>query len=312
MPKRIFSHHDSDGVCSAHFLSLVTPDSSIKITDEFGSTKGWQKGDIMCDMRPDNPNIEGVVYDHHFPHPEDRKYKLIPEFPLKYFEYTNAVVPASLIVWKEHKDKIPKNQWWKLAIGLGGDGQLELMPTEVYDISPMLLQNVSVSIYQSYGNWRVTSIPLYMHLSSCINSFMRKGEYESALNLMKYADNPMDIYSSEDVRIAKLDVKNEFTSATKDANIFPFDENLIVVIFESRYRMSGYIASSLQSDFYNKTIMAINTRNGSVSLRGKLASYYQNKLKDIKYLTIQGHKEFMGGKLKKSYHTLIKDLNAIL
>ena len=296
----IYCHHDADGICSAHFVALVTPDAKIKVVDEFGSTKGWEKGDIMVDMRPNNPNIEGLVIDHHLPHPEPHKYELISD-----------VVPASLITWRLYKDKIPKEEWWKLAIGVMGDGQPELIPIEIYEECPSLLKNVKTSIYQSYGKWNINMMPLYKLLSSSINSFLRKGEYDSALNLLKYSESPMDIYSSEDTRISKADVRNEFTASVKDADIFDYD-NLAVIIFYSKYRMSGYIGSSLQSSLNHKTIMAINKRDGSVSLRGDLATYYKNKLKDIDYLEIDGHAGFMGGKLKKNYHTLIKDLNSIL
>lgn len=310
-PSRIWAHHDSDGLISAYFTQFAYPDKEIKFVEKFGDTSKWRKDDIMCDMRPDNPSIEGIVIDHHFPHSDKRKYTLIPDFPMDKFEHVNAIVPASLIAWREFKDKIPKKDWWKIAIGVSGDGQPELIPTEVFDECPMLLQNVSTSIYQKYG-WKVATIPLYKHLSSCINAFLRKGEYDSAINIVKYSENPLDIYSSDDVRIAKEDVNREFQAVLKDASVFSFDENLIVVIFHSKYRMTGFIASALGSDYYHKTIMAINTKDASLSLRGKLATYYKDKLKVIDYLDVDGHGEFKGGKLHKNYHTFIKDLNKLL
>ena len=299
----IVTHWDSDGVTSGHFTSYGIPNSEIKVgiyEKGFGDTSNLTKNDWMCDMRPSNKEWDGNCIDHHLPHEEGHKYKLISDD-----------VPATLIAWREFKDKIPKSEWWKLAIGLGGDGQLELMPTEVYNECPSLLKNVKTSIYQSYGKWNITTRPLYTLLSSGINAFLRKGDNDSAINLMKYAETPLDIFTSEDVRIAKLDVRNEFISSVKDSDIFEYD-NLAVVMFHSKYRMSGYIGSALQSSLGNKTVMAINKRNGSLSLRGKLAPYYREKLKSLKYLTIDGHLEFMGGKLTKNYHTLISDLNSIL
>ena len=296
----IFAHHDSDGVTSAFFANLAIPNSEIVVTDEFGDTKKWKKGDWMVDMRPDNPMIEGTVIDHHLPHPENRKYELISDD-----------VPASLITWRYFKDKIPKKEWWKLAIGLMGDGQPELIPTEVYDECPTLLRMVKTSIYNSYGKWNISMYPMYKLLSSSINSFLRKKEYDSAVNLVRYAESPMDIYTSTDVRMAKQDIKNEFTNALKDAEIFEYG-NLVIVTFHSRYRLSGYVGSSLLTSLNEKTVMAINNKDGSVSLRGDLATYYRDKLSGIKYLQIDGHPGFMGGKLTKNYHTLISDLNNIL
>lgn len=300
---RIRGHWDVDGAVSAFFTSMGVPNSEIEIADYekgFGNTTGLTKDDYMVDMHPQDDTWNGTVIDHHLPYPEEHSYTL----------YSDDA-PASLIAWRMFKDKIPKSEWWKLVCGIVGDGQPELIPVEVFDLCPGLLKNVKTSIYQSYGNWKVSLMPLYRLLSSGLNAFMRKGEYESALNLLKYSSSPLDIYTSEDVRIAKLDIRNEFQSAVKDADIFDY-ENLAVVIYYSKYRMSGYIASSLQSSLNNKTIMAINKRNGSVSLRGDLAPYYQDKFKELKYLEVAGHLKFMGGKLKKNYHTLIKDLNATL
>jgi len=297
---KIIAHHDADGITSAHFAQFGVGEVEIIFPEKFGDTKKFEKGDVMVDMRPDNPDVEGLVIDHHLPHPEKHKYKLI-----------SADYPASLIAWETYKKKIPKKEWWKVAIGVMGDGQPELIPTEVFKECPSLLKSVKTSVYQNYGKWNVSMFPIYKLLSSNINAFLRKGEYDSALNLIKYADSPHTIYASEDARIAKSDVKHDFQTAVKDSEIFDYG-NLQVVVFYSKYRMSGYVGSSLMSAFNNKTIMAINKRNGSLSLRGDLATYYRDTLKDLTYLDIDGHAAFMGGKLTKNYNKLISDLDEIL
>jgi hypothetical protein len=137
---------------------------------------------------------------------------------------------------------------------------------------------------------------------------MRKKEYESALNLLKYADNPFMILNSEDANIAKSDMRQAVERCIKDSEIYNYG-NLVIVIYYSKYRLSGYIGSVLESTLNGKTVMAINKRNGSLSLRGDLANYYQDTLRDIENLTIDGHVKYMGGKYKDNYQKLIKELN---
>lgn len=302
MPVTLKIHYDADGITSGHFASFGVPDSEIKFMKEgdvFGSTKGLTKEDWILDMKPDNPNWNGTCIDHHLPHDKNHKYKLI-----------SGDVPASLLTFNHFKDKIPKNEWFKLAVGLAGDGSIESMPTEVYKECPQLLKSVKTSAYKKY-NWTISKFPLYKLLSSPINAFLRKGEYENAINLIKYADTPLALYSSEDAKMAKMDVANDFKSAVLDCDIVFYD-NLCVVLFYSKYRMSGYVGSALMDSLRNKTVMAINKRNGSISLRGDLATYYRDILKPIDYLELGGHAAFMGGKLNKNYNQLLSDLDEIL
>ena len=311
---KIRCHWDGDGITSALFTSYGVKDSEIEIGEYakgFGCTEGLTKDDWMVDMKPQDKNWEGNCIDHHFPHPDDRKYKLIPDISSTLYENSPDIVPASLLAWREFKDKIPESEWWKLCIGLAGDGSLELTPPEVFDTCPSLMTSVKTSAYQSYGKWRISTYPVYMLLSSCINSVLRKGEYENAIYLMKYVKSPMELYTLPDIAIAKRDIKNDYKTAVTDASMYEFG-NLVIILFESQYRMSGYVSSSLQDAFPGKTMMAINTKTGSISLRGKLAPYYKAKLSQLDYLHIDGHYEFMGGKLHKNPETFIQDVSRIL
>lgn len=299
-PNTIWAHHDPDGAMSAYFTSFAYPDHRIQFVEKFGDTSGWKDGDIMVDMRPDNPNIKGLVLDHHLPHPEKHTYELISD-----------IVPATLICWREFKDKIPKKEWWKLLIGLCGDGQPELTPTEVFVEHPSLMRRIKTSARQNYGRWSVNEMPIYKLMSSGINSLMRKGDYDTALNLIKYSDSPTMLYESEDIRIAKEEINNNIKLCILDSSMFYYD-NLLVIIYYSKYRMSGYVASVLEGASNGMTVMAINKRNGSLSLRGDLATYYRDILKPLDYLDIDGHVKYMGGKLSENYHRLIKDLDDIL
>ena len=297
---KILAHHDADGLVTAYFTQFKFGECEVIFPERFGDVKKFSKGDIMVDMRPSSPDIEGLVIDHHLPHPENRKYELI-----------QADYPASLIAWEQFKDNIPKKHWWKLVIGLGGDGSLHYTPAEIFRLCPVLLKSVNTTSYYQYSKLRVNTIPVYKELSSAINSFLRKSEFENATNLLRYAESPMDIVTSEDVKLAKEDIRKEFSRIVSTMETIDFDD-LVVVLFESKYRMSGYVASALSSAFGYKTMMAIDTKSGSLSLRGDLALYIKDKLKPLEYLDIDGHPGFMGGRLRKNPNILISDLVNLL
>jgi hypothetical protein len=292
----IRAHHDADGITAAYFLSLTIPDSKIQLWDgQFGDTTGLQSGDFMVDMRP-KQNMEGLtVYDHHGPYPEDRKYNL----------YTSEE-PASWIVWTIHKDKIPKDKWWILAIGLLGDGQPELIPYEVFKTCPMLLTKIKTSTFQNYGKWKNSYYPLYKLLSSKVNALLRIRAYDAALKLILTSENPMDILNSKEASLAKSKVKTEFETIMRSCEVYTF-ENLNVYIYESNYRMAGYIATVMNQE-EQTTVLAINRVDGSGSLRGDLALYWREVLKELGYLEVDGHPGFMGARLMDKPEVLISDL----
>jgi len=294
-------HHDADGVSSAYFTSFGVKDAKIEIwSGEFGDTTGLTKNDYMCDMRPIQSDFPGTVIDHHGPYPEDRKYTL----------HTDNV-PAGLIAFNLYKEDIPKSMWWKVALACVGDGQPELIPTEVYDSCPELLMNIKTSAYSSYGNWKINTFPTYKLLSSPVNALLRKGEYQKALNLVQYSEKPMNIINSVDAGKAKYDVKKELedskTGIMVRSDIYNL-ENLTVILFNSEYRMSGYVATVLNNAMNGKTVMAINRKNSRGSLRGDLAFYWRDKLKPLEYLICDGHPGFCGLTCTINPDTLIEDI----
>ena len=296
-------HHDGDGIIAGYFTAF-NPDikePKIEIWDgAFGDTTGLKEGDWMCDMRP-LQNMKGLnVIDHHGPHPEDRKYNLIAD-----------TVPASLIAWRQFKDDIPKSEWWKLAIGLMGDGQPELIPTEVFESCPQLLLDVKTSAYKTYGKWSLGNYPIYKLLSSNVNGLLRKGDYTEALNLVRYSEKPINILHSLKAKAAKRDVATEFENIIKSCDMYNFPK-LAIFIFNSEYRMTGYVASSMQESLDNKTIMAINRKDGSGSLRGDLAYYWRDKFKHIDYLNIGGHPGFCGVTITGNPDNLIEDILKVI
>jgi len=300
MPK-IRCHHDADGITTAYLTNFHYPKHEIEIWDgDFGDTTGLKKGDIMCDMRPIQ-NMEGlIVIDHHGPYKDDRKFELVYED-----------VPASLIAWKQFKDDIPKSEWWKVAIGLVGDGQPQLIPTEVFEQCPQLLSKIKTSSYASYGKWKIGYYPVYKLLSSYVNALLRKHEHQEAVNLVRYSQQPKNIINSLKAGLAKQDVKAEFEKIIRGSESFDFGD-LAVFIFSSKYKMSGYVASVMQGSLDEKAVMAINRENGSGSLRGDLAYYWRDKLKHLEYMIIDGHPGFCGLKVTVNPDTLIEDLTKLL
>lgn len=309
----IFTHHDADGVTSAYFTSFALEDPQIVITKKFGETKDWEDGDYMTDMRPDNPKVKGTVIDHHLPHPKERNYELIT-----HLEENGYNAPASLVAWQEFKDKIPKEHWWKLAIGVVGDGQPEKIPAEVIKEHPILMKKVPTSAFTRYGKITINSYPLYNMLSSGINALLRCGEYDEAMNQMMLAPHPLALYQSSKIKKYKRKVSTEFdrivgtarsSDGTKD--IYTFGD-LVVIFFKSNLRMTGYISSRLQDSFDNKTLLSIEEASGSMSLRGDLSLYYRDILNTLDYVDLDGHPGFMGGTFTGTKGKMIEDLLEML
>ena len=313
---RVRAHSDADGITSAYFLSWAVKNPKIEIwTGDFGDTTGLKKGDYMVDMKPIQ-NMEGLnVIDHHFPHPEDRKYNLYPDLKNDCIRYASDIIPATYLVWDKYKEEIPKSQWWKIAIGLMGDGQPQLIPTEVFDLCPELSENIKTSIVTNYGKISVNSWPMYKLLSSPINALLRMSEDTKALNLLAMSTTPRHIFNNVDARKAKNEVKSEFNrilglynqdKLNINCEIFDFSK-LMIVTYQSDIRMAGYIATQLNSQT-GKTILCIDKKTGKGSLRGDLAVYWGDKLKHFEYLTVGGHPGYMGLSVTKDVNSFIDDI----
>lgn len=293
-------HHDADGIIAAYFTKYGESNCTIDVWNgEFGDTKNLNSGDIMVDMRP-RQNMKGlIVIDHHGPYPDDREYTL----------YTGSV-PASYLCWEKYKESIPKSDWWKLAIGLMGDGQPELIPAEVYNECPALLSKWKIGSKLEYNKWKVSYLPIYKLLSSYINSLLRTNQFAKALDLIKTAENPLQILLDPDTIKAKALVRAELENIMRTCKSYNFDD-ISVFIYYSDLRMSGYIASTMQNSL-DKTILAINAKDGRGSLRGDLSLYFKDKLNKLDYVEIDGHPGFMGITVSLNIDKFISDLEKIL
>ena len=300
-------HHDADGITSGYFTSFKYP-YEIQIFDgDFGDSTGMNNGDIMCDMHPTG-DWEGIVIDHHSGengYPLAHKYKLIYD-----------IVPATLIAWREFKEDIPKTEWWKICIGLKGDGQPELIPFEVFQSCPQLLieYETSMSDRKSYGKYPSYFDYPFQHLSSPVNAFLRMGDYEGALKLIRECRQPFDMMYSDEANNARGKVNTEFMRIIHNHRAYRFaDGKLGLITFHSKYKMSGYIASALQTSIGVDTLVAINRKTNRGSMRGNLALYWKGRLSKLDYVHIGGHPGFMGFQLNnKNVECLIDDLTEML
>lgn len=299
-PFTVSSHHDADGVYSAVLLSKVFEISVIEFPDKFGD---YENSQVSLDLgSPLNKDWNGLVIDHH-PHDQSTmKYKLVWD-----------VYPTGLIVYELFKDLIPQEYSWLVSGSLVGDGQPSMIPAEVWENNPELLE-MRGSIYESYGKTSLYEYPLYSLLASPINATCRLGNSYSAYKILKQCRSPDDVIShpvfkeDQDTLNQEYDrVINEFGRDRKNRrNTMEIGEFLIIP-FESQYRIASRIASSLQS-ITRKTIISINYKIGEISVRGDLAYLVMNKLQPLGW-TIGGHAGYVGGDLgNRTLQDFISDL----
>ena len=294
----IVCHNDADGVTSAVLFlyanGLTLDDVRVRVAEWFGQV---QESDRFCfDMVPENPEWDGVNYDHHpqHPPPDQRKYKLIWD-----------VVPTSLIVYNKHKDEIPDEQKWKVVVGIVGDGQPELIPPEIFDMFPELTDEI---LWIREGKITFT-LPRYKLLSSGINSLMRVGNYEYALNLLYHAKRPDDLIFNEEAEKARNTIANECYKIAKNSKFVKLGNNIVYLEFESNLDVTGRIASEWQ-DKLGYTVVAYNITKGKLSIRGDLALWVAGKLRAAG-VNVGGHPGYVGGELEPGV-SLIDKLRSVL
>lgn len=300
----IWYHHDADGIIAAYLTHFAYPNAQLKSTKEFGDCSKAKDGDIMVDMKPKDPSKKLIVIDHHPGHPTSlskRAYKL-----------TFGDKPASVLCFEKFKDKIPKEEWWKVVIGARGDQQEEEVPYEVWETCPALLTRSSNMFYgRSINKMTTYPNPVFIRLSSAINALLRYEKHNEALNLIKDAKSPYDIVDNPDVLKQKTKLKNDMLKIMSNASQFNFGY-LKVVFYESyKARVSGYVSSVVSPDIDAldpTTVIAINKVNGSLSMRGKLCNYYIGRLSGIKKLHMDGHGLACGGKYKGKPEELLDEL----
>lgn len=317
-------HGDADGISSGVLLSFIKEPGEVQIPTPFGNAPN---ADIMADMVP----VEGfdkLCFDHHPNHPDDLK---SVEYKDKAVEVTTTPalpytlvwgnMPASLIIYNIFKDKIPQEEWWKVAIGCVGDGSESMIPLEVWDKCQELLeQEVAVGFPYTKGgdgggggSMYAFLNPIWFRLSSSINMACRVGKGLTGYRIAKHAENPMDIIGDPSLGECRKKVNSEIARVMKEHRPIDIKGKVEFWSFTSDVNLPSLLATRL----YGKTritTIAINQTTGKFSIRGVLSNYLTKKLAPYKIAIMGGHAGFVGANLApgKSSKDLLDALRIIL
>jgi len=280
-PFSLSFHHDADGVYSASIIMSI-----FKVTEVQCPPFNEYTTDVAVDLGyPFDQNYSGIVVDHHPDHPKDRKYKLFWDH-----------VPTGVILYNELKDHLKKEDIWKVVGSATGDGQPEVVPDEIWESYPILLEERGVL---GRGQYKVytSAFPLFYFLSSGVNALCRLGFPLQALDIVNNAKSPLEVLDHQEVRDAVDQIRSEEDSIYRSKPLVETIKNRYIIIrfrtSSPAIRMSGFLASKISSNNPGKTIIAINEENGQVSLRGVLAKYVANKLSE-KGFKAGGHPGYCG------------------
>lgn len=287
----VLAHYDADGVSATHLLKVATGDvDRVIFPERFGDYRGVsdEKESTMVDMKPRNPEYSGFVYDHHPGHPieADRKYTLVWR-----------TYPTAKIIFEEFKDKIPKEEWWKVACGCVGDGQPYEIPVEVIQEEPSLLLFRS-NLYSSYGKVSKSEFPYYLSLSSPINSACRVNQPGLALSCLANAEKPIDLIRNSSLIKAAAKIRSAESSVLRSGDYREIENQVVYFTFSNEFNIGSRAAAKLQ-DSFRRTAVVINTDKMAFSIRGILSQYLIEYFRPKGY-DIGGHLGFSGGSLTKA------------
>ena len=292
-------HDDADGLTSGVLLTYVFKTAEVMAPDIFGEV---EDSDVCTDMKPVDPNWNGLCFDHHPGHPEEgkRKYTLVW-----------GDEPATKVVFDKFKEFIPEQHQWKMAIGTAGDGRAEIVPLEIWRNKPMLLSRFQ-SVYDTRGQIKLYPMPLYMRVVSGINACCKiPGKWYNAYTILRSAQDPLDIIFDPAINLARKMVSEETKRCIKDFSIIDLGDHIRVWPIESEYKVHRGLAWRGES-VDHKTTVVINRKNGNLSIRGLLATLICEELNRKGY-ELGGHPGFAGGILREDFDfkELVKDLKEI-
>jgi len=289
-PLNVAFHRDADGVYSCALISEIFEIKNIYSPDRFGDYSFFSTGDkiekvdLSLDLgQPLDDKFEGVSIDHH-----------VHEAP--YYTLIWDRYPTAVIVYLTFKDKIPRDKYWYVAGGAVGDGQPEVIPDEIWEAHPSLLDEFC-SIYQSGGQVRLYPMPLYRHLSSPVNALCRIGGAVEAVNIVRECRRPEDLIRHPVLQDAQRKLANEERSILSNFKPRCIRGSVYLMVIESEYYIAGRIASKLKSSKGFKTFIVINLTKREMSMRGDLAGYIGRRLKK-RNIYCGGHPGYFGGEIK--------------
>jgi len=287
-------HHDADGIGAAVLLAkglgLEHSEVTVHFPEGFGENHGE---DYMVDMKPADPDFEGIVYDHHPGHPKkkNRKYKLI---------WDN--VPAGVVVYNKHKDTIPIEDRWKVVVSAMGDVSPESIPLSVFKENPELLFE---QVWVTNNNWGEDKPPLQLRkleqLSSRINAVSRMGELKLAFDILFKATSVDSLLNN---KICLQHVKKQNTVVNSIYKKWKDNElpkpviikgMFLFAIIDTPMPFQGYCSTSL-SNKLGMTTVVLNSSTGNISIRGKFTNIVKEGIAKSG-VTAGGHSVASGGSL---------------
>lgn len=280
---KISFHGDADGITSAVLLlkgmdrDLSSEDIVTYSPKLFGDTS--DNPDIILDQKPNNSTWEGLCYDHHPGHSEDRRYSL----------ESSDKLPTSGLIYNKFRNKLPDSDKWKMAIGMDGDGQWDAVPSEVWKNNKFLRASTSLNSYQKYGNLNYNTRPVYSCLSTLINAPARLGGSNDALSIFYDARKPVDILFDDYLRECHGKVKKEMKQATNNMKLFEFDD-IAYAEYGSEARL--WVTPQLRQESSDTTI-TLNTNSMKVSVRGPRAIELSKEFRRHN-ISAGGHKGYCG------------------
>jgi len=286
-PLKVDFHRDADGVYSAALLGKVfkLDTKYLDSPEPFGNYN--VDSDVGLDFGSPIEEYNGLIIDHHSH--EEPTYKLIW-----------GDVPTGLIVYTLFRDKLEYCDRWKVCGSLVGDGRSELIPVEIWDHYPELLEGRASSVTTSYGNLRFWTTPIYKLLSSCVNSMCRLGNAVDAVKIVMRARTPEEIVSNPAMINDINTIRTEESRIFKELVIKEISSSVVYVEFKSPYWMVGRIASRLMYNNSNCTFVVVNKEKNTLSIRGDLASWIGTKLAGENF-KVGGHPGYYGGTLDTNH-----------
>jgi hypothetical protein len=285
----IAAHDDADGVSAAVLLSEYLGGAEVRFPKEFGVVDDGD--DYVVDMRPMRGDWRGICWDHHNGHP--------PEGARNY-ELHWANVPTSVIVWKELKNFIPKESWWKCVIGAAGDNQSETVPPEVWRSCPELFTEIErpirrFGVFKGYRTFRFLLMP------AVVNAPCRLGNPEKAYSVLKSVKSPSELVGDPALNEDRIKVEREIDWVVEGFGsglqpqprlVGPF----LLAEFEHECpRLSGRLASILSELAQGLTVIAIHRATGKMSIRGPLTQLVRESLNEGGIAEVDGHTGAVGG-----------------
>jgi len=291
-PITLACHDDADGLYSATLIRRLFNVKNVSIPKLFGDYATQMiyndkvKTNVAVDLgAPLDNSYDGIVFDHHPNHPDDRKYKLIWD-----------TCPTGLVIYNQFKEYIKPEDTWLVIGSLCGDGQPELVPDEIWKVNPSLLEGRGY-MKEYGGKLYAGTYPIFTSLSSGINSLHRLGFPEQALNLLDNVRDPMELLENSEIRDAQERVRQEEATVMKNKPMVEAVDKWITLarIKTSKpdIKLGGIFGAKLSSVDNSKTYIVLNEASGDVSIRGTFAKYVCNQLNNMGYKA-GGHAGFAG------------------